>query len=476
MKDWAKDTSNQRKILFIDEANLSSKQWSELEGLYNNPPEIIIDGQCYKISDQHKIVFAGNPANYGEGRTIAPFFKNHANALVFEPLSQEYIYEYLLKPVFEKTKLAANSLEVSAQILAVYAFLCEHSKERILITPRELQMMALLTVKTLEENPQLDMMSIVKQKAFEIASPCVLNKDRAAFDALFAQPLMGSSEEAPIKLPNYLLTASRKEPYQRLNDFLDLRDWRRQQASNLNEAQLYGGLGGFIFEGSPATGKSELVIAILKERGFAEQFSDSERSLHQSIYYRLSASMPLDEKKKLLLQAFHGGAVVVMDEFNSCPMLESFLNDLLMGRNPYSDGNQLLHPDNPGFLIIGTQNPVTMAGRIRPSEALDHRIFTLKIKDYPKNELIQIVESYGLEPADSESLIMIYLEKCEEAQKNNLKPGPKLRHLHNIVLELLHELNKNQPISRSIQDFRTQLFFKEIREQEIEHWGRCNLI
>ena len=35
----------QNGILFIDEANLSSRQWSEFEGLFNDPPGILFAGK-----------------------------------------------------------------------------------------------------------------------------------------------------------------------------------------------------------------------------------------------------------------------------------------------------------------------------------------------------------------------------------------------------------------------------------------------
>ncbi len=44
IKAWAEDGRDHRKILFIDEANLSPRQWSEFEGLFNQQPSIFLDG------------------------------------------------------------------------------------------------------------------------------------------------------------------------------------------------------------------------------------------------------------------------------------------------------------------------------------------------------------------------------------------------------------------------------------------------
>jgi hypothetical protein len=111
--EWAKDhTTTGRKILFIDEANLNPRQWSEFEGLFHNPPGILIKGNFYPLSPQHKVVFAGNPVTYGDERHLAPFFERHGNAVVFDPLPPAFIYEEILKPVFDTTSLA-NQAPVS---------------------------------------------------------------------------------------------------------------------------------------------------------------------------------------------------------------------------------------------------------------------------------------------------------------------------------------------------------------------------
>src|SRR3989338_5997055 len=83
-------------------------------------------------------------------------------------------------------------------------------------------------------------------------------------------------------------------------------------------------------------------------------------------FYRMPVNFSLEKKQELLLKAFREGAVVVIDEINSSPMMESLLNDLLMGKMPddpsitIADGKRV---NKPGFLVIGTQNPITMEGR-----------------------------------------------------------------------------------------------------------------
>jgi broad-specificity NMP kinase len=62
-KHWAEDKSDNLKVLFIDEANITPRQWSEFEGLFRKKPSIVIEGQLYTLSEDnsHVVVFAGNP-------------------------------------------------------------------------------------------------------------------------------------------------------------------------------------------------------------------------------------------------------------------------------------------------------------------------------------------------------------------------------------------------------------------------------
>ena len=138
-----------------------------------------------------------------------------------------------------------------------------------------------------------------------------------------------------------------------------------------------GGLGGLIIEGEPGIGKSQLVYKILETFGIC--------------YYQIPVSMPCAEKKQFLLTAFHAGGVVVIDEINTAAMMEDLLNDLLMGRAP--DGRPA---EKTGFLLIGTQNPVSMAGRAKLSSALQHRLLTVTLPAYSSEERLAILNYKGV--------------------------------------------------------------------------------
>ncbi len=63
-------------------------------------------------------------------------------------------------------------------------------------------------------------------------------------------------------------------------------------------------------------------------------------------YTYIAVSSDQAVKEAALLQAFHSGKIVIIDEFNSSPMLEILLNALLEGRD--LQGNLA---EKPGFLL-----------------------------------------------------------------------------------------------------------------------------
>lgn len=453
---WANDTSSVQKILFIDEANLSPRQWSEFEGLFNTPPAVLIDGVYYPLSPTHQVIFAGNPINYGDERQLAPFFARHGNALVFDPMPLEFIEEMILKPVFTDTPLAADALDLTRPFLDVYRFLCECSKDKVLISPRELQMMALLLLSYAKQHPKASSATYqeaARYYAHALGATLVPKTHQAAFTQAFAaeKPLSTPITNAPdALLHDFYVTPSRQPLKQQLEELLALRDLRQSATSS---AQRYGGLGGLIIEGNPGVGKSELVVQVLRAQGYQEvhEYQTSTQSLPNKPFYRMPVSMQTDDKKTLLLKAFHEGAVVLVDEINSSPMMERLLNDLLMGKTP--EGQR---PHKPGFLIIGTQNPVTMAGRRAQSTALARRLITTVLPDYPTQEMVDILVNKGMNTQRANQLVNAYEQSVSIAQKEHLNPVPVFRDLIKRAEHLIKATPPTQPQQALIEPFLMQ--------------------
>jgi hypothetical protein len=419
---WAQDSCSGRKYLFLDEATLSSGNWTLFEGLYNTPPSIFYNGQSYPLDDEHKVIFAGNHVGYGDERRLASFFKRHGNALEFEPLPTAVVYEKILKTAFDQNSFDEHQIaEMSALFLEVYRFLVDCSTADVLITPRELEMMALLTISYCQKHPLVDRRDVAQHFAFKLALNLVPPYRKNQFIQQFKPDNSLPVVERP-EWPDFCLTKSRMPSQQLLEDLLDLREWRQTYATN--NTQRYGGLGAVTFEGEPGIGKSEQIIQTLLERGFTQMFMHSVPAPDDKPMYLMPVSMSFANKEALLIKAFHEGAVVVVDEINSSPMMEKLLNSLLMGKTPQGE-----LPRTPGFMVIGTQNPITLAGRRAPSNALSRRMITEQLSVYPEAELLTILKKKDVSTLEAKEMIKAFQENRTIAKNEKRTPGPTCRDL-----------------------------------------------
>jgi hypothetical protein len=446
---WASDiTPDTRKILFLDEANFKDK-WSMFEGLFNRPPGIIINGIDYPLTPEHKVIFAGNPITYGSGRTAAKFFQRHGSCVVFDPIPPAVIASKIIMPVLSKAHWSEKAISDSCRvILEVYGYLCERSNTEILISPRELQMMA-LQASVLANQLRVDLLLATHDMAWRIGRNCLPNKNDIEFNERF-KPKELIKYALHESVDGYFITPSREPLWQQLHEHLSLRELRCSGQLSENDAQRYGGLGGIIVEGEPGAGKSRLVEAALKSRGYQQRLWNNTDVIEGGdYYYKMPASMPIDEKKALLLRAFHEGAVVFCDEINSGStlLMEDFLNDLLTGKTP----DEKKPPHKPGFTIFGTQNPVIMGGnRIEASTALLRRCQQVILPGYPSEEIASILShQFGQEHRE---LIETIVYAFETATKNSKIKPPTFRHLLKLIkAEISLTVSANDGMEVSVQ-------------------------
>jgi hypothetical protein len=451
IKGWLEDISEGRKLLFIDEATLDSSDWTMFEGLFQDPPSILYKGQLYPLTKKHSVIFAGNPVNYGDERKCATLFERHGNTLVFDPLPTAVLYEDVLKPVFANTPLEIHQEALAAHFLEIYRFLVSCSKKDVLISPRELHMMALLTVSYCRNNPGASPRAAAEHFGCMIAKNLIPN----GFQEQFAQQFKPLPLERPkefIKNKEFLVTASRLPIYHHLHDVLALRKDRVINAAHGNDEQLYGGLGGIILESAPGLGKTELLMHALTTSGY-EEMHDFERpatSLHP--FYRLPVSLGQDQKEALLRKAFNEGAVVLIDEINSSPMMERLVNELLSGT---MNGNK---PENPGFLILASQNPVTLAGRHKQSTAVSRRFGSYQLEAYSYEEQLKILMSKGLIEEESKTLITAFNTTLVTARLNHWDPEPTFRDVIRIAEQEVEGENRKDSI---VDNQPMDLYFEE---------------
>lgn len=422
-----KGKPGKEKIFFIDEANIGSNHFSMFEGLYNRPPTILYKGKIYDLTPEHKVVFAGNPLSYGGSRHLPSLFERHGQSVVFGPMIPAYIHHRILSPIFEGTALSKPEIETLDGIfLNVYEKICDLNPDTVLISARELQMMA-LQVATSDDliSDREKAVKSVYHIAKNVLPDSHLHMFNSWFEEAFETPI--SYESSVTSIGNFVMTSSRWEPYHNLKDLLKIREFQQQNA--LNNDQRYGGLNGLIFEGDPGEGKSRFAVEMLLAKGY-HQGTLTEKCIDDKVFYLLPASMPVQVKMAYLLKAFNEGAIVIMDEFNSCPMMEQLLNALLMGRD--LNGNR---PTRPGFKLIGTQNPISMEGRLATPLALERRMLKCNFETYKKGEMISILESTSVKPADAAVLVQDYLVACAYAEAHDKSPKPVFRDLLRVAEE-----------------------------------------
>lgn len=363
--DWLTDKRPGFKALFIDEANITTREWSEMEGLFLAQPAIFYQGMYYPLTPDHKVIFAGNPNVYGGERGQPSLFKHHQNEIQFQLLPRHVL-----------ASLIDGHQAIQEPILSAYEFVSQLDSSDSLITPRELLMMSYLTMATMHKYPSLKAGDVSRYFAYTLARPYVPSRHSDDFDRRFKPSDFMLPHD--IDLQNFKVNASNRPCLDALVSHLTLRALRCSSDSPLPPI---GGLGGVIIEGEPGLGKSMLVFEILTAQGLREGID----------FERIAPSFDRDVKERTLIKCFHEGKIAVIDEINSSPMIERLLNALLEGHD--LEGHP---PKKPGFMLIGTQNPATYRGRKEMTLPLLHRLQTIIMPTYTHDEKIQILQNCGL--------------------------------------------------------------------------------
>jgi hypothetical protein len=311
-------------------------------------------------------------------------------------------------------------------------------------------MMALLAMRHQALNPAKLMQEIIDRFSYDLAKNLVPPSSRTSFEKQFKPSVTHAQANRERQRSPFMITPSRDEITDTLGNMLELREWRSANINGLNKEQRSGGLGGIIIEGEPGIGKSELVVNTLVMRGYEEVHDLNKAIKKPNFFYRMPVSMPTSEKENLLIKAFNEGAVVVVDEINSSPMMERLLNDLLMGNNPKAKDGETA--PKPGFMLIGTQNPCSMAGRRVASTALSRRLISVALPEYPPDEIMSILLSKGIPAETAGKMLKAYEERRTFATINQCSPIPGFRDLMNladIVSKGEHDLDTNPVLSKT---------------------------
>ncbi len=367
------------KLLCIDEANLTNSQRTMFKGLCRNTKNIFYNGKYYK-NVNIRIIFAMNPATYGGERQMPELFSHHHGVILeFGPLPGNVIYDLVIRPCLANHLLAS---EIAPPILDVIDFMTACSTDHMLITSREIEMMVLATLQKTES-----LIEWAKYYAYKLARPYVPLGNSYEFEQQFKTM---RPQVSTIQLPDFVITSSNQIILDSLLDHLTIREAKKK-----GQVASTHGLGGVILEGNPGVGKSVLVKKLFLALGLKENVD----------FFIVPVTMRTEEKINLLLKIFHEGKIVIIDEINTAPMIESVLNAILSGRD--LNGKPA---DKKGFLLIGTQNPTSFHGRIATTLPLQHRVETLIVSDYTYTEMRLILESLLVPRVIAKTMVDEYLQ------------------------------------------------------------------
>lgn len=417
------------KCLFIDEANLLDPETMEVfRGLFNTPPQLLIKGKFFPIPQNHKLVFAGNPGHF-QGRRDIALFKEHGHIITFKPLSKEILYQDILKPITNILFPQSTSLTPMHNI---FIKVFEEYGDRLSLTTRNLEMMALRSKGFQIENMQ----EIACLCAYDEIAPMLNKSERKAFrlwcqtefklNVNFLKKTKQQFKDNITTNDKFFLTKSRKNPLRLLDNLMIIREEKIK-----NKALEKKGISAILLEGEAGIGKSLLAMNYLESKGF---MNGEDQKHAEKKYYHLTPSAGFEVIKTTLLKAFHEGSIVIIDELNTLP-LEELLNNYLSGVDEH--GNVA---ENKGFTLIATQNPITFAKRQSLSPALLNRFQKINLKNYPTEELIDIMTHLSDDSEFAKKSVEQFNTALSIANDREFHPKPTARHLFHEGEQ--HKINK----------------------------------
>jgi hypothetical protein len=439
---WAQPiTENKKNILFIDEANLEADgSFDIFEGLFCNPPGIVINEKFCPLTNDHKIIFAGNYNNFS-GRQHHKFFKKHGAVMSFKEFADDYLSSKIIIPVLNNAlngtvpPLSEEQLQEAIKIFLKAYHIVNQSLPKPKLTARNLQMMCLRFALYQQQNKRNKNISTIAGMAVydEIA---YLSLDEQTQNELeqachVSQPTATTKNYA---FNQFIVTESRKNSLRLLGDHFAIRELKIKN-------NIIAGISGFLLEGPSGIGKSEMVIEYLRAKGYQNGFEANTDADSTHRYYHITPTNPLI--LEILVKAFHEGAVVIIDEFNTLA-IEKILNSLLSeGTDPQGQ-----KPKEEGFFIIATQNPISFEGRQNLSDPLEKRIQRIVLPDYPNNELIEILITKGVQKKEAINLVNYYYDNRKQAAScQNAPITPS--HLFSYAESMVNEISAGSSSKRT---------------------------
>ena len=332
--NFSKDKSDEEKILFIDESNIEDFHLTFLEELKRGETRFLYKGEILSLSPKHKIVFASNPMEYGGGRSLQKLFSDgKIQEIELQPMPQNYIMHLLMRDIFAKCTIPVKGI------------------------PR-------LFEESFEESFEEFCKTKIQEYNKKLASENPLTIRELQQEALLYLAAKSENALKYIKLStaNFISTTETKEIEEQILAAINL--IKLQESQELPQA----GTPGILLEGLPGMGKSVMLEAYLKKH-FGE---DS--------FIKISSSNSLEEKLKLIEQAYEEGKKLMIDELDASidDGLEKVLNLALSNFHPNEAKQKQVREGElkikPGFALFATSNGIELEGRKLISPAIRHRL------------------------------------------------------------------------------------------------------
>lgn len=449
IEDWASYQGSQMAFLFIDEANLLSEESLAIfEGLYCEKPGILIKGQWLHLNTNQKVIFAGNYGHFTD-RIDHQFFKRYGNIMVMKELPDNFLRKNIVKPLLSGhipdkqldgvCQLLVNTYKQSKTILA---------KDRI-STPRNLEMLVWRFLSYHKSYPKMKLNAVAILANYDEFYRKTPFKDKFLQKNAYQEAKSTICQMVYTNPEKFILTKTRITPLYLLHQFLAI----RQLKSELPVEKYFTGKLGIIFEGATAEGKSIMVNTYMESLGFVK--ADAMNAYLSKRYYLINNFNTLNV---ILKQAFHEGSIVIIDEINTIH-LERQLNCYFSGLD--EEGNK---PRKPGFMIIGSQNPVYYDNRYAFSEALANRFQLIPIKDYQDSEIKTLAQTLIVDRKEADKESDHFLSAREKARRDR-KEEPTVRDLiirckkRTAELALESEKNKKQRVDEEFEELTGEFNF-----------------
>ena len=428
-ENWANDKSNKLKIFFIDESNIEDSHLTKFSSLKKGGNRNILhEGKLYQLSENHKVVFARNPKEYGGGRSNQKLFEDgNIPEIHLKDFPVSYIYEKILKEsIYDKTNSNIKNIVTEERFKKKCKELIENYQK--INSDKSNNKRENLTVRELQA------------QAFQ-------------YLANEYQPIT----DLNLQTENFVSTEATKEVESVINSCLTIRQLQRDGFFP-NQA----GINGVVLEGDSGTGKSEMIKSILESKGILPIPTDQDLNKNHQYYFKLDASLNLTEKKDIITYAFNKGIVLWIDEINSCidDGLEKVLNSVLTGAHPDTGKSA----EKSGFIVLATANGIDLEGRSQISPALLHRFHHPKVKglkEYKLEDFKKIAVSMKSAEQSKD-----FAKKCAYVFYDLVQENPDLNlRMFKQVFKTIKEEEKDKDVKQESEEEK-EISYKKIPLEE----------